>query len=135
MLNNVTEVTRETLAQHAMFMLHNGYRFVTSTCVDLGEAFDVIYHFDKDYILQNLRLKLVKGEVLPSISNIYKAALVVENEMKDLFGFQVSGLILDFEGKFILSEEAPKSPLCNQSIVVVKNTKNAEATPSANESK
>jgi membrane-associated HD superfamily phosphohydrolase len=64
-----------------------------------------------DYQLTTLRLSLLKGQKLPSISDIIFAAVIVENEMKDLFGIQIKGLALDYEGRLVLSENAPASPL------------------------
>ena len=61
--------------------------------------------------MRHIRLFVPKGEGLPSISNLYFAALIVENEMKDLFGLNVTGMAIDFQGRFILSENAPKAPL------------------------
>jgi NADH:ubiquinone oxidoreductase subunit C len=110
MLSDLTEVTTGNLlsavaAKHAL-----GYRFVTMTCTDLGEAHDVLYHFDLNYRLETLRLRLAKGEALQSISKIYFAAVLVENEIKDLFGINVQGLAIDYEGRFLLSEGAPTAP-------------------------
>ena len=111
MLANTTEVTLEGLLNAVAAKEPLGYRFVTITCIDLGEAFDLIYHFDKDYVLYNLRLKLARNEELPSISSIYFAAVLVENELKDLFGIPVTGLVIDYEGKLLLAEGAPPNPM------------------------
>lgn len=110
MLTNVTEVTTQTLLNELAIRRPLGCRFVTMTCTDLGEAHDILYHFDKDYVLYNLRLKLPKGEALPSITGQYLAAFAIENEIKDMFGIPVQGMAIDYEGKFILSEGAPSSP-------------------------
>lgn len=110
MLANVMEVDTGSLLNAVAAKVPQGYRFVTMSCTDLGDAHDILYHFDKDLTLANLRLKLPKGSELPSISGIYLAALVVENEIKDLFGINVTGLAIDFEGRFILAEGAPTCP-------------------------
>jgi NADH:ubiquinone oxidoreductase subunit C len=112
MLKNTTEIPLDSLLNAVAARHPNGFRFVTITCTDLGETFDLLYHFDKDYILENLRVKLPKGTPLPSISHIYFAAVIVENEMKDLFGLDITGLAIDYEGKFLLSDGSPKAPMC-----------------------
>jgi ech hydrogenase subunit D len=111
MLNHVTEITLPQLHPEVWSLKNRGHRFVTITCTDLGEAHDVLYHFDKDYELCHLRLRLPRGEALPSISPLFFAAVVVENEMQDLFGITVSGMAVDYKGRFILSEGAPLAPL------------------------
>lgn len=111
MLTNVKEITIPQLHQEVWSLKTQGYRFVTMTCTDLGEAHDVLYHFDKQYELSHLRFRLPHGETLPSISPIFFAAVIVENEMQDLFGITVSGMAVDYKGRFILSEGAPIAPL------------------------
>jgi ech hydrogenase subunit D len=110
-LKNETEITLSDLQAEVGLRLHQGYRFVTMTCCDTGDGHDIFYHFDKDYDLQNLRLKLPKGHTLPSVSGIFFAAALAENEIRDLFGVTVTGLVIDYAGKFMLSEGAPEAPL------------------------
>jgi len=115
MLKNLIEINLDHLIGAVAAKRAAGYRFVTITCSDLGEAYlggayDILYHFDKGLSLETLRVRLPKGSELPSISAEYFAALLVENEIKDLFGIAVTGLALDYEGRFLLSEGAPRKP-------------------------
>lgn len=112
MLTNVKEISRENLLDEVAIHLPHGYRFVTMTCLDLGDSFEILYHFDKDYRLSHLRLRLRKDENLPTISGMVPAAVIVENEIKDLFGISVKGLSLDYGGRLLLAEGAPVAPLC-----------------------
>ena len=127
MLKNLSETTKEDLPHVVASMLHRGYRFVTITCLDAGECFEILYHFDKDYELVNFRLKLPKDSDLPSISGIFLAAVIVENEMKDLFGISVTNMALDFGGRFLLTEDAPKAPM----LKVIASQAKATAAPAA----
>ena len=90
----------------------HGYRFITMTVVDKGEEFDIFYHFDLDYEMTTLQLVLKKGETLPSISGVCFAAVVVENEIQDLFGIKVTDLAIDYEKHFLLAADAPAQPFC-----------------------
>ena len=110
-LPNTKDVTLENLHGEVSALKLAGCRLVTMTCLDVGEEFEVIYHFDKNYELQNLKLRIKKGQALPSISPIILAALIVENEIQDMFGIQFTGLAIDYKGRFILSDGAPKTPL------------------------
>ncbi|MEW6263803.1 MAG: NADH-quinone oxidoreductase subunit C [Thermodesulfobacteriota bacterium] len=127
MIENVTEVTTSNLLNEVAAKLPQGFRFVTISCTDLGEAHDLIYHFDQDYTLYNLRLLLPKGQELPSISRIYLAAVIIENEIKDLFGIPVTGLVIDYEGRFLLSENAPLAPLNKPAAALEQAEKEAPA--------
>lgn len=111
MLTNVREITASELHSAIWSLKSQGYRLVTVTCMDLGDAHDVLYHFDKQYELQHLRLRVQRGGTLPSITGLFFAAVLVENEIQDLFGLTVTGMAVDFKGRFLLSEGAPVGPL------------------------
>lgn len=119
MIENVTEITKEQLLGDVQKMMYDGYRFVTATCVDNGDgSLDILYHFDKNYELSNFRLKIQKGEEIPSISKIYFCAIMVENEMKELFGVKVEGIAIDYGGHMLLSDAAPDNPMARQQIII-----------------
>ena len=118
MLNNIKDITPATLVSELAAMGPQGYRFVTLTCLDLGDKHEIFYHFDKGYELYNLRLELPKGTPLPSISHICFAAVLVENELKDLFAIDVQGLAIDYQGRLLLAEGAPVGPM-NKTVVAV----------------
>jgi len=118
MIDNVTEISKAQLLSETQKMLSQNYRLVTATCVDLGEGnLDVLYHFDKDTQLKNLRIKAQRGEELPSISSVYLCAVLIENEMKELFGLNVTGMAIDYGGHFLLTPEELKNPQSKISIV------------------
>jgi len=111
MLANVTDVTPETLRDTIAARFPQGYRLITLTCVDGGESFEILYHFDRAYELSHVRLRVAKGTLVPSISSIYRCAAIVENELQDLFGVQFDGLVLKYDGRFVLAEDAPLAPM------------------------
>lgn len=119
------EVTLDNLLNEVKYYHDNGYRLVTTTCVDLGDKFDILYHFDKDLKLKNLRLTIDKGVTLPSISSIYFCAVLPENEMQDMFGLKVEGLAVDYGGKLLLGEESPLSPMAHIQVVKKEGGDNA----------
>lgn len=110
MLTNLREVTTDQLIESVYTMKQYGFRLATITCTDTENAIDLLYQFDKLYVFHNIRLRLERGKRAPSISNIYFAAALVENEIQDLFGVQFYNLAIDFEGRFLLSERAPQTP-------------------------
>ena len=131
-LDQVTEVTLDTLLSQVALKLQQGCRFVTTTCLDTGDGHDLLYHFDKAYQLSNLRLRVPAGQVVSSISGLCFAALLVENEIKDLFGLSFSGLAIDFQGRLLLTADAPKAPLSKSygiGVEVVKQAQPGKGTP------
>ena len=110
-----TVITIDEVVPTAKRMLHNGWRFITHTVVDLGEeGFDILFHYARECEEQNFRLSVPKGTVIPSMSGVYFAALLVENENRDLFGLEYDGLVLDFNRTLYLEESGDPitAPFC-----------------------
>lgn len=119
MIENLVDITNDQLLGEVQKLKYDGYRFVTSTCVDNGDGtIDVIYHFDKNYEMKNLKLKVPKDEEIDSISKIYFCSILVENEMSELFGLKVSGMAIDYGGKMLLSDDTPENPMARNQIVI-----------------
>lgn len=118
MIESIKLIEKSDLESSVQSMLDNGYRFMTLTCVEIEDRFDIIYHFGKGYDMSHLRIDISKFEELQSISGIYFCALLVENEIKDLFGVKVVNIAIDYQGKFLLSEGAQNAPMCNNQIQI-----------------
>lgn len=88
-------------------------RFITATCLDRDETFEVIYHFDQDMLLENIGVKTGKDQPIPSVSGVYPCAFLVENEMTEFFGIRIDGIQkeLDFGGRLYLTDSAPERPM------------------------
>lgn len=106
------EISVHNVIEKVAVMFHRGYRLVTLSAVDCGDHFEVYYHFDKEYELYNMRLNVDHPGEIPSISGIYFCALVIENEIQDLFGITFSDLALDCKKRFLLDKDAPEKPFC-----------------------
>jgi NADPH-dependent glutamate synthase beta subunit-like oxidoreductase len=109
-MENEILITKDDLIATVQKMLAEKARFATATCLDEGDKFEIIYHFEpqeKPEPLKHIRVKIAKGDVLPSISGIYLCATLIENELKDLFEIQISGSALDFQSKFMRTRESP----------------------------
>lgn len=121
MIENVKEIPVQELLGEVQNLQYDNYRFITATSVDNNnDTLDVLYHFDKDYELVNLRITVPKGNSIPSISKIYFCAMLVENEMKELFGLDVENMAIDYGGHLLLSDGAPENPMLRQQITIVK---------------
>jgi formate dehydrogenase beta subunit len=113
-MENDISITKGELVAEAQKMMDERARLSTASCVDLGDKFEIIYHFEpREYPepLKNIRVKIGKSETLPSISNIYLCAALIENEIQELFNVQISGIALDFQKRFLRSKESPEAEL------------------------
>ena len=113
-MENEILVEKTGLIPAVQRMLAEKARLGTASCVDLGDKFEIIYHFEpqaKPEPLKHIRVKITKGDTLPSISNMYLCAVLMENEMQDLFNIQVDGLALNFQRRFVRSKESAEVEL------------------------
>ncbi|MDD1723823.1 MAG: NADH-quinone oxidoreductase subunit C [Methanospirillum sp.] len=78
-----------------------GYRLVQISCTHDGDNYELTYSFDRDLALSHLRIRIPPETAIPSISRIYLAAFVYENEIADLFGIPITGIAIDYKGTFI----------------------------------
>lgn len=115
-------ITADQLHCTARSLFEAGYRFITLSVVNLGyNQLDIIYHFDKNLEMKHYRLTVNIGDPVPSISDVYFCAMLVENEAKDHYGIQWTGLVVDFQGHLYLEKEMPpallRGPSCTISTV------------------
>ncbi|MDQ7834671.1 MAG: NADH-quinone oxidoreductase subunit C [Humidesulfovibrio sp.] len=114
-----TAITPAQLVAEVTKIKAEGYRFVTMSSVELDEKnMEVLYHFDRDLKLKNLRVQVEKGGKLPSISGVVFAAFLVENEIRDQFALSFDGLVLDYQGKLYNEtvQTAASSPFCKYAV-------------------
>jgi NADH:ubiquinone oxidoreductase subunit C len=86
-------------------------RFITITCMDMGETFALYYHFDEKLTMRHLLVFAPRDAEVPSISDIYFAAFLVENEIKELFGVHITGIAIDYHGHLLLTEDNEPTPM------------------------
>ena len=94
-------IPADALLERVRQYRQQGWRFVQVSTTRLPDQVQLTYSFDKESRLENLRLSLPPVEARPaSISSIYWAAMLYENELQDLFNVRVEGMSIDFGGKF-----------------------------------
>jgi ech hydrogenase subunit D len=114
----VEDIRKDELIERIQFLKDQGYRFVTATAHKEGDHYEITYHFDLDYRLLNIRINAIQQEKLPSISNIYSGAFLIENEYQDLYGLTFENLTIDYHGRLYLTPDSPKQPLVEKSAAV-----------------
>ena len=114
-----TVVTAGQLVAEVAKLKADGWRLVTLTSVELDAVnMEILYHFDRDLVLKNLRLTVAKGASVPSISGVIFAAFLVENEVRDQFGITFEGLVLDYQGRLMTdcAQTPATSPFCRYAV-------------------
>ena len=109
---NFEHVDSSRIYSRAADMKAGGYRLGQICGVVIDEfMYELIYTFDKDHQLYNLRVDIpVDGEI-ESITSVYWPAFIYENEIHDLFGIRFNHSELDYGGTFFkVSEPTPWKP-------------------------
>ena len=108
---NFTPVELSRLLTEVKDLKAEGYRFGQACATAVDDKFEIIYSFDKEHVLKNLRLVISQGDEVESITGIYWPAFIYENEMHDLFGIKFNHMELDYEGNFFkVAEPTPWNP-------------------------
>jgi ech hydrogenase subunit D len=124
MVENLTQIKIEELLNYVSAADRNGYRFITATCANAADnKIEVTYHFDRNFEMLNYRLSVTTQDEIPSISNIYLCAVLIENEMKELFALNLKGIAIDYGGHFLLSDDELTGVFNKPQIIVEKREK------------
>lgn len=93
---------------------NEGYR-LAQLCPKLerDDSITLIYTFVKESEMINYKVPGIKKGVteVPSVTELFIAAFVFENEAHDLFGVNVVGNLIDFQGKFYSFAEGVEAPM------------------------
>lgn len=89
------EISAGELLEETVKLKDKGWRLVAISCTSRGGV-ELSYSFDKDYVLLNLRILTDTETEISSISAIYPYSFLYENEIKELFGVNITGITPDF---------------------------------------
>lgn len=107
----IIPITASELISKVSDLKADGYRIGQACCTKVSEGFEILYSFDKDHELVNLKMTIAEEEEVMSITRIYWCAFIYENEMQDLFGVKFSHMELNYGGHFFkVSQPTPWNP-------------------------
>lgn len=118
-INKITSTMEEMLGLIKQYY-DDDYRLITATCIDEGETFRLIYSFDKELSMINLEVSTLRDKSIPSISDIYACAFLVENEMQELFGLKIDNIALDLGGTMYMAGGVKEAPMARDYKPAVK---------------
>ena len=109
----ITTLDAGALLDYVQSRKVGGWRLVVMIANQADKEVELIYVFEKDNELTNVRVVLpAEAPRVPSISLLYGYSFVYENEIHDLFGVKFEGLQLDFGGNyFVTALKTPWNPL------------------------
>ncbi len=112
MIDNLNETVLDELKNVISNLNYRKYRFVTCSCADNKDGtFDLFYHFDKENKLVTVKIKVTQDDEIPSITDLYFCAFLVENEIKELYGLNIVDIAIDYGGKMYMTADSPEAPM------------------------
>lgn len=98
-------VTKAELYDIMQKKYEDGYR-LAQICSTAYEGYnEVIYSVAKEYAMENYVVELPVDEEIKSFSDIFPAAILYENEIKELWGVNVVGMSIDYKNNFYRIEK------------------------------
>ena len=89
----------DQLRREAAVLKADGWRFIQTHAVYTDDGVDLYYSFMKNGHALNYWIQGVKkGTPVPSITDLFLAAFVFENEARELFGVDMRDIAIDFAG-------------------------------------
>ena len=83
-----TPIPLENLHREAAVMKTEGWRFIQTHAVNTDNGIDLYYSFMKDGLIRNLKVEgVTKEQSVPSVTDMFLAAFVFENEARELFNY------------------------------------------------
>jgi hypothetical protein len=113
-LINVTTVMAPTAPKHGAAANEEDPDEPTAPAAEAPGVFEIAWAFAKGSDLELLREQITVGDAVPSISEFFGAAFLYENEIRELFGINVTGLNLDLQGQ--LYQTNTKVPFSHQAV-------------------
>jgi hypothetical protein len=113
-LINVTTVLAPAAPAHKTAATEEEPAAPTATAAEAPSVFEIAWAFAKGNDFETIREQITVGDAVPSISDFFGAAFLYENEIRELFGINVTGLNLDLQGQ--LYQTATKVPFSHQAI-------------------
>jgi ech hydrogenase subunit D len=88
------------------------WRLVQILAVASSEGVELTYSFGLGLAMRSLRFHVPAGSQVPSITALYPAAFLYENEIRDLFGVAIERIAGDWLGKvYDVAKDKPFSKL------------------------
>jgi Ni,Fe-hydrogenase III component G len=125
-MENLKKVDKNTILSEGKKLLDAGGKFVAAVCNDVDPELEVTYFFssNRGINMTGLRYIVPKGEEVPSLSGATLATVLIENELKELFGLKVKGIAIDYGGHMLLAHDSPVTPMLKEKKAEPKGEKN-----------
>ncbi len=98
-IQTLEEITVGDLIPKVHALKAEGWRIIQVLAVSGPEANELTYSFGLGMQFKLLRFRVGSEQTVPSITPVYVAAYLYENEIRDLFGVKIERIAVDWLGK------------------------------------
>ncbi|HOM01915.1 MAG TPA: NADH-quinone oxidoreductase subunit C [Acetivibrio sp.] len=95
----INTISPGELLAYALRLKNSNYRLVAISSTKVENGIEMSYSFDSGEDFVNLRIIAEPGDEIESISSIYPYSFLYENEIKELFGVNITGINPDYKDK------------------------------------
>ena len=119
---SIIEIGIERLLPEVDALRSAGWRIIQILCISSPEGNELSYSFGLGLEMRSLRIRLpaeapAAVSKVPSITALYPAAFLYENEIRDLFGVSIERIAGDWDGKvFDVAGDRPFSKVTIKAI-------------------
>lgn len=104
----INTISANELLAYALRLKNTNHRMVAISCTTVENGIEMSYSFDGGNDFINLRFIAGPEDEIESISSIYPYSFLYENELKELFGVNITGITPDYKDKlYKISVETP----------------------------
>lgn len=97
----VDEIEPDRLLAEVDAFRSGGWRIVQILCVSSAGGCELSYSFGMGLEMRSLRFFAAPETAVPSVTALYPAAFLYENEIRDLFGVRIERIGSDWMGKVL----------------------------------
>ena len=98
-VQKIIEIESSKLLSEVDQLRSANWRLVQILCIGQQGGFELTYSFGLGLEMRSLRFTASEGTSVPSITALYPAAFLYENEIRDLFGVAIERIAGDWLGK------------------------------------
>jgi ech hydrogenase subunit D len=107
-VQSIQEIEAATLLTEVDIMRRSEWRLIQILCVSSPAGTELSYSFGLGLAMKSLRFRVAPDEAVPSITGLFSAAFLYENEIRDMFGLKIERIRADWEGRVLdVACEAP----------------------------
>jgi ech hydrogenase subunit D len=122
---SIVEIGIERLLTEVDSLRSAAWRIIQVLCISSAEGNELSYSFGSGLEMRSLRIRVPAQAPVPSITALYPAAFLYENEIRDLFGVRIERIAGDWQGRVydVADGDAGRPPFSKVTVQAISSEK------------